>query len=583
MTSTRSDDDIIELTYAESNGAATAEVPEEPIQAFDTIVVHDSNGKPAEVNHHHNDNKQHHENTHNDHHHHHHTTTTDITTSSTTITDNDRHPTNTTTTTVGSEKDSHHQCGEDLIAPAPSFQEGKTIPLSSSVSSQDVRSRSSSVTSNSSHSSSSSNTSSSVASLADHKRTLSNSSSHSFKQETGEITMEVIQQNIKLQKQLIEKSLKEREKIKREKAKEVTIQENMTYWHHTILPHIEKYGCIDKSMYKKWYRNGIPTSLRSKMWVMSLGNELQITKELYDILKDKRNVPSSMEKQVSSIDLITVDLSRTFPALQFFQYPDGPYYPAFKTILECYSKFRPDIGYVQGMSYIVATLLLYMDEFEAFVCFCNLLHRSKCNSNPLAMSLVGTPSGAAATSATTSSSSAASVVSSILFGPKKRTAAFTSNYQTLYSSNHFIPFFTMNTEYIDKHIKFVQILLREHNMPLYKHMVEKFRIEFSVFIVDWYITLFSKSLPLDVVARIWDGYLVHGRLYMYSCTIGILIYYEQELLNSDYEGIMKFLTHLSSSTNQFENLDIERLFSIINVDCRISDRRINKYLRMMEK
>jgi hypothetical protein len=29
----------------------------------------------------------------------------------------------------------------------------------------------------------------------------------------------------------------------------------------------------------------------------------------------------------------------------------------------------------QGMSYLVATLLLYMDEFEAFKCLANLLGR----------------------------------------------------------------------------------------------------------------------------------------------------------------------------------------------------------------
>ncbi|KAG2388075.1 hypothetical protein C9374_000925 [Naegleria lovaniensis] len=469
----------------------------------------------------------------------------------------------------------HHETNNSSqeFAPQPTFNEARTVTLSTTSSSTELRSRSSSTTSNSS----SSTTSSSVLSSGEQKRSSLRTA------ENGEITIDMIQQNIKLQKQLIEKSLKEKEKLKKEKEKEELIQGNIDYWHHTIMPHIEKFGCIDKTMYKKWYRNGIPSPLRSKIWPMSVGNELQITPELYAILKDKRNIPTNFEKQSSSIDLIQVDLSRTFPALQFFQYPDGPYYQPFKTILECYSKFRPDIGYVQGMSYIVATLLLYMDEYDAFVCFCNLLHRSKCNSNPLAMSLVGTPAGAAATSATTSSSSASSIVSSLLFGPKKRTAAFTANYHTLYSSNHFIPFFSMNTDYIDKHVKFVRILLREHHMPLYKHMVEELKIEFSVFIIDWFMTLFSKSLPLDVVARIWDGYLVHGRLYLYSCTIGILIYYQQELLHADYERIMYFLTHLSAATNQFQDLDIVSLFSIINVDCRLSDRRINKYIRMMEK
>ena len=34
---------------------------------------------------------------------------------------------------------------------------------------------------------------------------------------------------------------------------------------------------------------------------------------------------------------------------------------------------RPDIGYVQGLSYIASTLLLQMDKFQAFVYFMNII------------------------------------------------------------------------------------------------------------------------------------------------------------------------------------------------------------------
>jgi len=36
--------------------------------------------------------------------------------------------------------------------------------------------------------------------------------------------------------------------------------------------------------------------------------------------------------------------------------------------------YRPDIGYVQGMSYLAGHLLLYMDQFHAFIAFANLLN-----------------------------------------------------------------------------------------------------------------------------------------------------------------------------------------------------------------
>jgi hypothetical protein len=38
-----------------------------------------------------------------------------------------------------------------------------------------------------------------------------------------------------------------------------------------------------------------------------------------------------------------------------------------------YVFFRPDVGYVQGMSHLAAMLLLNLDVFPAFVAFANLL------------------------------------------------------------------------------------------------------------------------------------------------------------------------------------------------------------------
>ena len=37
--------------------------------------------------------------------------------------------------------------------------------------------------------------------------------------------------------------------------------------------------------------------------------------------------------------------------------------------------FRPDVGYVQGMSFIAAVLLLNMEPAVAFVAFANLLNQ----------------------------------------------------------------------------------------------------------------------------------------------------------------------------------------------------------------
>lgn len=54
----------------------------------------------------------------------------------------------------------------------------------------------------------------------------------------------------------------------------------------------------------------------------------------------------------------------------------GPFHDPLHNILGAYACYRPDVGYVQGMSFLAATLLLNMDEADAFITFSNLLNRT---------------------------------------------------------------------------------------------------------------------------------------------------------------------------------------------------------------
>jgi len=42
-------------------------------------------------------------------------------------------------------------------------------------------------------------------------------------------------------------------------------------------------------------------------------------------------------------------------------------------VLTAFKASRPDIGYLQGMSFIAAVLLLFFEEFQTFVFFSNLI------------------------------------------------------------------------------------------------------------------------------------------------------------------------------------------------------------------
>ncbi|CAJ1358168.1 unnamed protein product [Effrenium voratum] len=139
------------------------------------------------------------------------------------------------------------------------------------------------------------------------------------------------------------------------------------------------------------WRQGLPPKVREVVWPMAIGNVLRITPELFEIHKQRaldarlaqeasasnvlitlNDAPPSRGKEQST-SCIPFDLPRTFPTLAFFC-EGGPLHEDCARILEAYTFFRPDIGYVQGMSYLAAMLLLYLPPYQAFVGLCNLLN-----------------------------------------------------------------------------------------------------------------------------------------------------------------------------------------------------------------
>ena len=89
------------------------------------------------------------------------------------------------------------------------------------------------------------------------------------------------------------------------------------------------------------------------------------------------------------IDLIAVDLQRTFSKwiadttsgrkralydVASIRAKDGD--ECLRRVLGAYAVYNPELGYTQGMSFIVAMLLLYVDPEEAFNLLVNLLYKS---------------------------------------------------------------------------------------------------------------------------------------------------------------------------------------------------------------
>ncbi|XP_060048234.1 TBC1 domain family member 12 isoform X2 [Erinaceus europaeus] len=160
------------------------------------------------------------------------------------------------------------------------------------------------------------------------------------------------------------KEAHKRKKIMRERFKqEENIASAMIIWINEILPNWEVMRST-RRVRELWWQ-GLPPSVRGKVWSLAIGNELNITPELYEIFlsrakerwksfseasseNDSEGV--SLADREGSLELIKLDISRTFPSLYIFQK-------------------------VQGMSFIAAVLILNLEEADAFIAFANLLNK----------------------------------------------------------------------------------------------------------------------------------------------------------------------------------------------------------------
>lgn len=110
-----------------------------------------------------------------------------------------------------------------------------------------------------------------------------------------------------------------------------------------------------------WWR-GIPPRSRGSTWERAIGNELALSEETYrKALQRARDVHSttdsdsaeSSKKMTSWFEAIQADASIAFPDLNLFQ-EGGPLRETLVDVLEAYSMYRSDVGYIHGLHVGVA-------------------------------------------------------------------------------------------------------------------------------------------------------------------------------------------------------------------------------------
>ena len=210
--------------------------------------------------------------------------------------------------------------------------------------------------------------------------------------------------------------------------------------------------------------------------------------------------------KAASMALLNQDIPRTFPQYAFF-HDSG----ALREVLQTFACYRPDVGYIQGMTYLAASLLLYMEDgYEVFVCLANML------------------------------------------------------------SGHLIDFYRFDMTQINVHLKAFEYFFQMRLPMLFNHFALH-GVTSDMYCLEWSLTLFVKSLPLDICIRVWDSYLLLGEVFFVRAALGLLCLYAETLRASEMEGILQFLQRLP------EDIDADQLFATIN-EIQISHESFQKHL-----
>ncbi|EFN80729.1 TBC1 domain family member 14 [Harpegnathos saltator] len=271
---------------------------------------------------------------------------------------------------------------------------------------------------------------------------------------------------------------KERKQQRESQLKEeVRLAEDSNTWNVYVLPKFESVKNTRK-VRELWWR-GLPPSVRGRVWKLAIPNNLNVTPHLYNLCLDRAMSSPTNE----SLAAIRLDVSRTFPTLCVFQ-EGGPLSDSLQGILAAYAVYRPDVGYVQGMSFVGAVLSLNMEPPDAFACFANLLNH-----------------------------------------PCHRAA------------------FTLDQKRMNIYYKVYSSALA-HKLPkIFSHFTVA-GLSPDLYLLDWLYTIYAKAMPLDVACRIWDVFLRDGDEFLFRTALGVLHLYQEELLKMDFVRGAQFLTRL---------------------------------------
>lgn len=251
----------------------------------------------------------------------------------------------------------------------------------------------------------------------------------------------------------------------------------------------ETYNIITRSVLNLLSKPRFESCLRARTW-FARSHPPPNSESTYKSL-----VLASMRSSFMTTDMLQIekDLLRTYPDEGYFSSVQGK--GALYRCLSAYSVYESSIGYVQGMNFIMASLLWHASESDAFWIFVGLMEDYDLRDTYL---------------------------------PK-------------------LPG-------LSKHCQIIQILSFDFLPEVYRKLAE-LSINFEMFAAEWCFTLFGSVIPVGQMHHFMDNFLTSGWVYFYRFIIVLLECLEEKLLkaNDFFEALysLKISRNSQKEWNQF--------------------------------
>ncbi|CAO3615173.1 unnamed protein product [Mucor hiemalis] len=251
--------------------------------------------------------------------------------------------------------------------------------------------------------------------------------------------------------------------------------------------------------FRKRVYKGIPDCWRRDAWYFLSTYNLRETKNDHQL---KQTYKKLLLKESTHERQIDLDIPRTLRDHIMFRQRYGSGQRSLFNVLRAFANYDEEVGYCQGMTNIVATILMYCEEERAFLILVHMFLRDKLH-------------------------------------------------------NLFIPGFPMLMEsfYIQ------EALLKRYLPKLFNHLTD-LGLSSDIYSTRWYITLFAGGvLKYHTLLRVWDIYFLCGYDVFFFVAVALLKSYESRLLEADLDVCMETLGSTMSVSDDDRFLrNIEKLF-----------------------